>query len=92
LMTARFGFLDLRVTLGSVRRWQSAWRDRSAQIQGPVSREKLSPQRWARLELELRRARWRTGSLLTSGELCAGSTRLSAGLFHVGYTPEGCGS
>jgi NAD(P)-dependent dehydrogenase (short-subunit alcohol dehydrogenase family) len=38
------------------------------------------------------RARWRTGSLLTSGELCAGSTRLSAGLFHVGYTPEGCGS
>ena len=43
--------LDLRVTEGSVRRWRRAWRDGGAEAlrsKGPVSREKLSPQQWAR--------------------------------------------
>ena len=47
---------DLRVTEGSVRRWLRAWRDggpEALRSKGPVSRERLSPQQWARLELEL---------------------------------------
>jgi transposase-like protein len=49
---------DLRVTEGSVRRWQRAWQDGGTgalRSKGPVSREKLSPQQWARLELEPRK-------------------------------------
>jgi transposase len=49
---------DLRVTEGSVRRWHRAWRDggtAALRSKGPVSRERLSPQQWARLELELRK-------------------------------------
>src|SRR5258707_14818927 len=48
---------DLRVTPGSVRRWHRAWQDGGAEAlrsSGPVSRERLSPQQWARLGLELR--------------------------------------
>jgi transposase-like protein len=47
---------DLRVTPGSVRRWHRAWRvggTEAARPKGPVSRERLSPQQWARLEQEL---------------------------------------
>jgi transposase len=54
-----------------------------------VSREKLSPQQWARLELELRKGplahgfagdqRWTLGRIKT----------LIGKLFHVGYTVEG---
>jgi transposase-like protein len=49
---------DLRVTSGSVRRWRRAWRDggpEALRSRGPVSRERLSPQQWARLEAELRK-------------------------------------
>src|SRR5512142_2795390 len=49
---------DLRVTQASVRRWHQAWRDAGAEAlrsKGSVSREKLSPQQWARLEQELRK-------------------------------------
>jgi putative transposase len=83
---------DLRVTEGSVRRWHRAWRDGGAQAlrsKGPVSREKLSPQQWARLEAELCKGplahgfvndqRWTLGRIKT----------LIGKLFHVGYTPEG---
>src|SRR5215468_1019791 len=43
---------DLRVTEGSVRRWHRAWRDGGTEAlrsKGPVPRERLSPQQWARL-------------------------------------------
>jgi transposase len=83
---------DLRVTEGSVRRWQRAWRDGGAEAlrsKGPVSRERLSPQQWARLELELGKGplahgfahdqRWTLGRIKT----------LIGRLFHVGYTVEG---
>src|SRR5947207_4999607 len=82
----------LRVTEGSVRRWHKAWRDGGDQAlrsKGPVSREKLSPQQWARLEAELRKGplahgfandqRWTLGRIKT----------LIGRLFHVGYTVEG---
>jgi hypothetical protein len=56
---------------------------------GPVSRERLSPQQWARLEAELRKGplahgfasdqRWTLGRVKT----------LIGKLFHVGYTIEG---
>ena len=49
---------DLRVTEGSVRRWHRAWQDGGTEAlrsKGPVSRERLSPQQWTRLELELRK-------------------------------------
>ncbi len=83
---------DLRVTPGSVRRWHKAWRDGGTAAllsKGPVSREKLSPQQWARLEQELREGplahgfagdqRWTLGRIKT----------LIGRLFHVGYTVEG---
>ena len=83
---------DLRVTEGSVRRWHRAWQDGGEQAlrsRGPVSREKLSPQQWARLELELRKGplahgfandqRWTLGRIKT----------LIGRLFRVGYTVEG---
>jgi transposase len=83
---------DLRVSPGSVRRWQRAWRDGGAEAlrsRGPVSRERLSPAQWARLETELRRGplahgfagdqRWTLGRIKT----------LIGKLFHVGYTIEG---
>ena len=83
---------DLRVTEGSVRRWHRAWRDGGTEAlrsKGPVSREKLSPQQWARLEAELRKGplahgfandqRWTLGRVKT----------LIGKLFHVGYTIEG---
>jgi transposase len=82
---------DLRVTEGSVRRWHRAWRDggdEALRSKGPVSREKLSPQQWGRLEAELRKGplaqgfagdqRWTLGRIKT----------LIGKLFHVGYTPE----
>jgi transposase len=83
---------DLRVTEGSVRRWHRAWQDGGAEAlrsKGPVSREKLSPRQWARLEAELGKGplahgfandqRWTLGRIKT----------LIGRLFHVGYTPEG---
>ena len=86
---------DLRVMPGSVRWWHRAWQDggpEALRSKGPVSREKLSPQQWARLEAELRKGplahgfagdqRWTLGRIKT----------LTGKLFHVGYTPEGCGS
>ena len=69
---------DLRVTEGSVRRWHRAWQDGGTEAlrsKGPVSRERLSPQQWARLEIELRKGHWRTGSPMTSGGRWAGSRR-----------------
>src|SRR5579859_7631993 len=47
---------DLRVTEGSVRRWHRAWRGGGTgalRSKGLVSRERLSPQQRARLEVEL---------------------------------------
>ena len=83
---------DLRVTEGSVRRWHKAWQDGGAEAlrsRGPVSREKLSPQQWVRLEAELGKGplahgfandqRWTLGRIKT----------LIGRLFHIGYTPEG---
>src|SRR6266702_3038064 len=83
---------DLRVTPGSVRRWRRAWAGggiEALRSRGPVSREKLSGQQWARLEAELRKGplahgfagdqRWTLGRIKT----------LIGKLFHVGYTAEG---
>ena len=83
---------DLRVTEGSVRRWRRAWRGGGTgalKSRGPVSRERLTPQQFARLEAELGKGplahgfagdqRWTLGRIKT----------LIGKLFHVGYTVEG---
>jgi transposase len=83
---------DLRVTERTVRRWRQAWRRGGAvalRSAGPVSRERLSPAQWARLEAELRKGplahgfagdqRWTLGRIKT----------LIGKLFHIGYTVEG---
>ena len=83
---------DLRVTESSVRRWHRAWQEGGTQAlrsKGPVSREKLSPQQWARLEAELRRGPlahgFADGQYWTLQRIKA----LIGLLFHVGYTVEG---
>jgi putative transposase len=83
---------DLRVTGRTIRRWRQAWRDggtAALRSKGPVSRERLSPRQWARLEAELRQGplahgfaedqRWTLGRIKT----------LIGKLFHIGYTVEG---
>jgi putative transposase len=83
---------DLRVTARTVRRWRQACRRGGAvalRSRGPVSRERLSPQQWARLEAELRKGplahgfagdqQWTLGRIKT----------LIGKLFHIGYTVEG---
>jgi len=83
---------DLRVTERTVRRWRRARQGGGAEAlrpEGPVSRERLSPPQWARLEAELRKGplahgfaagqRWTLGRIKT----------LIGRLFHVRYTVEG---
>src|SRR5258707_12066316 len=83
---------DLRVTEGSVRRWRRAWRDGGTgalKSREAVSRERLIPQQFARLEAELGNGplahgfagdqRWTLGRIKT----------LIGKLFRVGYTVEG---
>jgi transposase len=83
---------QLRVTDRTVRRWRQAWRAGGAVAlasRGPVSRERPSPQQFARLEAELKKGplahgfagdqRWTLGRIKT----------LTGKLFHVGYTIEG---
>ena len=83
---------DLRVTEGSVRRWHRAWRDGGTEAlrsRGPVSRERLSPQQWARLELELRKGPLAHGFAADQRWTLGRIKALIGRLFHVGYTPEG---
>jgi len=84
---------QLRVTDRSVRRWRRAWRDGGTTALlclGPLSRERLSPEQWARLEAELARGplvhgwdgddqRWTLKRVKT----------LIGRLFRLGYTVPG---
>ena len=83
---------DLRVTERTVRRWRQAWRDGGAvalQSRGPVSRERLSPQQWARLEAELNRGPLAHGFAGDQYWTLGRIKTLIGKLFHVGYTIEG---
>jgi transposase len=83
---------DLRVTECSVRRWRRAWRDggtAALRSRGPVSREKLSPQQWARLELELRKGPLAHGFAGSQYWTLGRIKTLIGKLFHTGYTVEG---
>jgi len=85
---------DLRVTEGSVRRWHRAWRDGGSaalRSKGPVSRERLSPQQWARLELELGKGPLAHGFAADQRWTLVRIKTLIGKLFHVGYTVEGTG-
>ncbi len=78
---------DLRVTPGSVRRWRRAWREGGAgalRSRGPVSREKLSPQQWARLEQELRKGPLAHGFAGDQGWTLGRIKTLIGKLFRVG--------
>jgi transposase len=83
---------DLRVTPGSVRRWGRAWRGggtAALKSAGPVSRERLSSQQWARLEAELRRGPLAHGFADDQRWTLSRIKTLIGRLFHVGYTVEG---
>jgi transposase len=83
---------DLRVTPGSVRRWRQAWQrggTAALKSKGPVSRERLSPQQWARLEAELRRGPLAHGFADDQRWTLVRIKTLIGRLFHVGYTVEG---
>ena len=83
---------DLRVTAASVRRWRRAWAEggiEGLKSKGPVSRERLSPQQWARLEQELRRGPLAHGFADDQRWTLVRIKTLIGRLFHVGYTVEG---
>ena len=83
---------DLRVTPGSVRRWRRAWRHggtAALKSTGPLSRERLSSQQWARLEAELRRGPLAHGFADDQRWTLSRIKTLIGRLFHVGYTVEG---
>jgi len=83
---------DLRVTPGSVRRWHRAWQDGgpgALRSKGPVSRERLSPQQWTRLEAELGKGPLAHGFAGDQRWTLARIKTLIGKLFHVGYTIEG---
>jgi transposase len=83
---------DLRVTEGSVRRWHRAWQaggTEALRSKGPVSRERLSPQQWARLEAELKRGPLAHGFAGAQYWTLGRIKTLIGKLFHVGYTVEG---
>ena len=69
--------------------WHRAWQDGGAQAlrsKGPVSRERLSPQQWARLEAKLTKgllARVRRRPAVEAGP----DQTLIGKLFHVGSPP-----
>jgi putative transposase len=83
---------DLRVTEGSVRRWRRAWQAGGAEAlksKGPVSRERLSPQQWARLEAGLKRGPLAHGFADDQRWTLKRIKTLTGRLFHTGYTVEG---
>lgn len=83
---------DLRVTEGSVRRWRRAWQaggTGALRSRGPVSREKLSPRQWARLEAELGKGPLAHGFTGDQYWTLGRVKTLIGRLFHVGYTVEG---
>jgi transposase len=83
---------DLRVTPGSVRRWRRAWQDdgeEALRSKGPVSAERLSPARWARLEQELRRGPLAHGFAGDQRWTLVRVKTLIGRLFHVGDTIQG---
>jgi transposase len=83
---------DLRVAEGSVRRWRRAWQaggTEALKSKGPVSRERLSPQQWARLEAELKRGPLAHGFADDQRWTLKRIKTLIGRLFHVGYTVEG---
>jgi transposase len=83
---------DLRVTVGSVRRWRRAWRQGGAEAlksSGPVSAERLSPGQWARLEAELAKGPLMHGFADDQRWTLKRIKTVIGRLFHVGYTIEG---
>lgn len=68
------------------------WRDGGTEAlrsKGPVSREKLSPQHWARLELELQKGPLAHGFANDQRWTLDPIKTLIGRLFHVRYTVEG---
>lgn len=83
---------DLRVTERTVRRWRAAWRQGGVEAlrsRGPVSRERLSPRQWTRLESELMRGPLAHGFADDQRWTLRRIKTLIGRLFHVGYTVEG---
>jgi putative transposase len=83
---------DLRVTERTVRRWRQAWQDggpAALRSRGPVSRERLSPRQWARLEAELGKGPLAHGFAGSQYWTLGRIKTLVGKLFHVGYTVEG---
>lgn len=83
---------DLRVTARTVRRWRNAWREggtAALRSEGPVSREKLSPQQWTWLETELKRGPLAHGFADDQRWTLQRVKTVIGRLFHVGYTVQG---
>ncbi|MCY0963581.1 winged helix-turn-helix domain-containing protein, partial [Streptomyces sp. H27-H5] len=83
---------DLRVSERAVRLWRKDWREggpRALLSKGPVSRERLSDEQWARLEVELRRGPLAHGFEDDQRWTLKRVKLLIGRLFHVGYTVQG---
>ena len=81
-----------RVPARRVQKWRKAWREGGVEAlrsKGPVSRERLSPEQWARLEAELARGPLAHGYADDQRWTLKRVKLLIGRMFHVGYTVQG---
>jgi putative transposase len=84
--------VSLRVSVRRVEKWRKAWREGGAEAlrsMGPVSRERLTPAQWDRLEAELIRGPLAHGYADDQRWTLGRVRLLIARMFHVGYTVQG---
>jgi putative transposase len=82
---------DLRVCERVARRWRQVWRTGGVEAlrsKGSASQERLSPERWDRLEAELKRGPLAHG-YVDDQRWTLGRIKALNGRFHVSYTVQG---
>lgn len=84
---------DLRGGKRQVEKWRSTWRTGGVQAlhsKGPMALERLTPEQWMQLEVELRRGPLAHGwDDEQQGWTCKRIKLLIGRLFHIGYTIQG---
>ncbi|GIH97761.1 helix-turn-helix domain-containing protein [Planobispora siamensis] len=83
---------ELCITARSVRRWRARWQqggEQALRSAGPVARERLSAQSWAKLEAELKRGPLAHGFADDQYWTLGRIKTVIGRMFHLGYTVQG---